>query len=291
MDFRKLKTFQAVAESLNLTKAAEQLGYTQPAITLQLQSLESELGVTLFRRVGKKTYLTESGQVVKTYIDQAFSVLEEMERELKKIQQPHGLLTIAAPELYCNQFLSIGIHTFMAENPQVKLQLFSCDSKEAMKKVGTCEADLAIIAGPCTSPQMDAHPLGREDLVLVTTPELYKSHTLEELITEYPFITYKSGSNLQLLVNECLDGLGFAPSRFIECISDETIKRTVLHQTGVALLGSALVEEELAKGSLVELHRFPQRIETSMVVLRSRASENNIRIFSEIVERLWANIG
>jgi DNA-binding transcriptional LysR family regulator len=291
MDFRKLKTFQVVADYLNLTKAAEHLGYTQPTITLQLQSLESEMGVSLLARVGKKTYLTNSGKVVKTYIDQAFAILDDMDREIKKMQQPYGLLTIAAPELYCNQFLSIGIHSFIAENPQVKLQLFSCDSNEAMKRVAANEADLAIIAGPCLSPLMETQPLGKEDFVLVTTKELYEGHSLEELITKYPFITYKSGSNLQLMVNECLDGFGFAPSTFIECISDETIKRTVLHHTGIALLGSALVEEELNKGTLVELHRFPQQIETSMIVLKSRADENNIRTFSEIVERIWANMG
>lgn len=291
MDFRKLKTFQAVAENLNLTKAAEQLGYSQPAITLQLQALESELGVSLITRVGKKTYLTASGRVVKSYIDQAFSILDEMEHELKKMQQPYGLLTIAAPELYCNQFLSIGIHSFIAENPQVKLQLFSCDSNEAMKKVAANEADLAIIAGPCRSPLMESQPLGKEDFVLVTTKELFEEHSLEELLTKYPFITYKSGSNLQLMVNECLEDVGFAPSSYIECISDETIKRTVLHHTGVALLGSALVEEELNKGTLIELHRFPEQIETSMVVLKSRAEENNIRTFSGIVRRIWANMG
>ncbi|TJY42865.1 LysR family transcriptional regulator [Cohnella pontilimi] len=291
MDFRKLKTFQVVADTLNLTKAAEHLGYTQPTITLQLQSLESELGVSLITRVGKKTYLTNSGKVVKSYIDQAFGILDEMEREINKMKEPYGLLTIAAPELYCNQFLSMGIHSFIAENPQVKLQLFSCDSNEAMKRVAANEADLAIIAGPCLSPLMESQPLGKEDFVLVTTKELFEGHTLEELITKYPFITYKSGSNLQLMVNECLGSFGFQPSSFIECISDETIKRTVLHHTGVALLGSALVEEELNKGTLVELHRFPEQIETSMVVLKSRAEEKNIRIFSDIVQRIWANMG
>lgn len=290
MDFRKLKTFQTVAEHLNLTKAAEQLGYTQPAITLQLQALESELGVSLFTRVGKKTYLTAAGRVVKSYIDQAFSTLEEMEREIGKMRLPRGLLTIAAPELYCSRFLSLGIHSFIADNPQVTLQLFSCDSNEAMKKVAESDADLAIIAGPCRSRLMEIHPLGKEDFVLVTTPELFESRSLEELLTRYPFITYKSGSNLQIMVAECLNHLGADPGSFIECISDETIKRTVLHSTGVALLGSALVEEELIKGTLVELHRFPERIETSMVFLKSRAEESNIRTFAGIVQRIWANM-
>lgn len=287
MDFRKYKTFQVVADCLNLTKAADQLGYTQPTITFQLQSLESELGVTLFNRVGKKTYLTPSGKLVKEYIDRTFAVLEEMEQELRKLDNPHGLLTIAAPEFYCTHYLSLIIHSYISHNPKVKLQLFSCDSNDAMKKVATNEADLAIIAGPCDSPIMETLPLGKEDLVLVTTRELYDKYEAKILMETYPFITYKSGSNIQRLVNECLEEYGFAPDNYIECETDETIKRTVLYHTGIALLGSALVEEELRKGTLAEIHRFPGKIETSMVILKKRLEEKNIYSFAEIVKRIW----
>ncbi|SDN24001.1 DNA-binding transcriptional regulator, LysR family [Paenibacillus sp. yr247] len=287
MDFRKLKTFQAVADCLNLTKAADQLGYTQPTITVQLQSLESELGVTLFNRIGNKNFLTPSGKVVKQYIDQAFDVLDQMERELRKMENPHGLLTIAAPEFYCTHYLSMIIHSYISQNPQVKLQLFSCDSNEAMKKVASSEADLAIIAGPCHSPTMESLLLGKEDLILVTTKEMYEAHKTRDLLEKHPFITYKSGSNLQKLVNECLDEYGISPTNYIECVSDETIKRTVLYHTGTALLGSALIENDLKKGVLVELHRFPGKIETSMVVLKQRMDEKNIKSFADNVKGIW----
>ncbi|KIL39031.1 transcriptional regulator [Gordoniibacillus kamchatkensis] len=290
MDFRKYKTFQVVADCLNLTRAADQLGYTQPTITFQLQSLESELGVTLFHRVGKKTFLTPSGKLVKQYIDRTFALLEEMEQELRKLDNPHGLLTVAAPEFYCTQYLSLIIHSYISQNPQVKLQLFSCDSNDAMKKVAANEADLAIIAGPCNSPIMESLPLGREDLVLVTTRELYEKYDTKILMENYPFITYKSGSNIQRLVNECLEEYGITPHNYIECVTDETIKRTVLYHTGIALLGSALVEEELRKGSLAEIHRFPGKIETSMVILKKRLEEKNIHTFAEIVKRIWTEM-
>lgn len=287
MDFRKLKTFQVVADCLNLTKAADRLGYTQPTITVHLQSLESDLGVALFRRTGKKTYLTPEGKVVKRYVDQAFSVLEQMEQELRKLERPYGLLTVAAPEFYCTHYLSMIIHTFIAQNPQVKLQLFSCDSNEAMKKVAASEADLAIIAGPCHSPELESWPLGKEDLILVTTKQLYERYDSRELLDKHPFITYKSGSNLQKLVGECLDEYGLNPVNYIECVSDETIKRTVLYHTGTALLGSALIEDDLKQGTLVELHRFPEKIETSMVALKRRLEEKNIKSFAENVKNVW----
>lgn len=290
MDLKKYKTFQVVADTLNLTRAADQLGYTQPTITLQLQSLENELGHTLINRVGKKTFLTPAGRMVKQYFDQMFNLLEDMEQELRKLENPHGLLTVAAPEFYCTQYLSLIIHSYISQNPQVKLQLFSCDSNDAMKKVAANEADLAIIAGPCDSSIMESLPLGKEDLVLVTTRELYEKYDVKTLMEKYPFITYKSGSNIQRLVTECLGEHEFSPASYIECVSDETIKRTVLYHTGIALLGSALVEDELRKGTLAEIHRFPGKIETSMVILKNRLDEKNIHSFSEIVKRIWTEM-
>ncbi|MBM7563241.1 LysR family transcriptional regulator [Paenibacillus sacheonensis] len=287
MDFKKYKTFQVVADTLNLTRAADLLGYSQPTITLQLQSLESELGVALLGRSGKRTYLTPAGKLVKQYVDKTLALMEEMEAELRKLENPHGLLTVAAPEFYCTQYLSLILHSYIVENPSVKLQLFSCDSNDAMRKVSANEADLAIIAGPCDSPQMETMPLGKEDLVLVTTSELLAQHELAELLETYPFITYKSGSNIQRLVNDCLKEYGIAPDKYIECVSDETIKRTVMYHTGTALLGAALVEDELRKGTLAEIHRFPGKIETNMVILRKRAAEQNIHSFAEIVKRIW----
>ncbi|TVY11715.1 LysR family transcriptional regulator [Paenibacillus cremeus] len=290
MDFKKYKTFQVVADTLNLTRAADQLGYTQPTITLQLQSLESEVGHTLFNRVGKKTFLTPAGKLVKQYMDRTFALLEEMEEELRKLENPHGLLTVAAPEFYCTHYLSLIIHSYISQNPQVKLQLFSCDSNDAMKKVAANEADLAIIAGPCNNPSMESLPLGKEDLVLVTTQELFDKNDIQTLMKKYPFITYKSGSNIQRLVNACLEEYHYSPGSYIECVTDETIKRTVLYHTGVALLGSALVEEELKRGILTEIVRFPAKIETSMVILKKRLDEKNIHSFAEIVRRIWAEM-
>lgn len=287
MDFKKYKTFQVVADTLNLTRAADLLGYSQPTISLQVQSLENELGVSLLGRSGKKTFLTPAGKLVKHYVDQTFALMEEMEAELRKLEHPHGLLTVAAPEFYCTQYLSLILHSYISENPNVKLQLFSCDSNDAMKKVASNEADLAIIAGPCDSPLMETMPLGKEDLVLVATSELLARHELSELLERYPFITYKSGSNIQRLVNECLHEYGFTPDKYIACVSDETIKRTVLYNTGIALLGAGLVEEELRRGTLAEIHRFPGKIETNMVILKKRLAEQNIRSFAEIVQRIW----
>ena len=100
MELRQLRTFQVVAEELNMTKAAKRLKYTQPTISLQLQSLEKELNVTLITRVGNKNVLTAAGKKLKTHVDRLFELMEEIESDMEAYSQPGGLLTIAASEYY-----------------------------------------------------------------------------------------------------------------------------------------------------------------------------------------------
>ena len=67
MEIRNVLTFLKVAGTQNFSKAAEQLGYSQSAVTIQIQQLEKELGIPLFERMGKRVYLTEKGQEFITY--------------------------------------------------------------------------------------------------------------------------------------------------------------------------------------------------------------------------------
>ena len=67
MEIKNIKTFLKVSATQNFSKAAQQLGYSQSAVTIQIQQLEKELGIPLFERIGKKVYLTEQGENFITY--------------------------------------------------------------------------------------------------------------------------------------------------------------------------------------------------------------------------------
>jgi len=78
----RLKVFRAVAEHLNFRKAAEQLFLTQPAVTLQIKALESDLGVRVFDRAGGKITLTRQGTVLLQYANKLANLASEAERQL-----------------------------------------------------------------------------------------------------------------------------------------------------------------------------------------------------------------
>ncbi|GED69345.1 LysR family transcriptional regulator [Brevibacillus reuszeri] len=290
MELRNLKTFQVAAEHLNLTKAAELLGYSQPTITLQIQALERELGHPLLNRVGKRTFLTPAGKTVKQYTDQLFLVLQHMEEGLNSLHLPVGPLVVAAPEFYCTQYMPQMLKAYVETHPQVNLQVISCTSQEALKKIHAHEADIGIIAGASSQPEIFSTIVDLEEFALVASPDIIKGRTMEEALAAYPFLSYQEGCNLDGFITQCLLEIAYVPPSVIKCSSEETIKRAVLNETGVALLSTALVARELRTGELSELYRFSKKAETSLVCLDRRKNEAAIQTFIELVKDVWQTV-
>lgn len=291
MELRNLKTFHVVAEQLNMTKAARMLGYTQPTITLQIQVLERELGHSLFTRIGKKNFLTPAGKKLKWHTDELFSVIQKLERDLEELSGPSGTLTIAASEYYCSHHLSLIIDSYIKLHPQVKLKLVPSNSLEVIQKVLGNEADIGIIACDCDFLDIERHVLDEERAVLVVSSEIFKENDTELIFEKYPFLSYYESSNFEGMINQCFSELNYKPSIVIECgSSEETIRRAVLNQTGIALLGENVIKEELFNGLLVPLHYCTQRIETSVIYLKSRSEGVTIQSFDDLLQEAWCAV-
>jgi DNA-binding transcriptional LysR family regulator len=287
MELRNLKTFQVVAEELNMTKAAKILGYTQPTITQQIQVLEREVGYSLLNRIGKRMFLTTAGKQIKVHADKLFSVMQEMESTIQQLNGPNGTLTIAAPEYYCSHHLSLLINSYIKLHPQVKLKLVSSDSRETIEMVLNTKADIGIIAGKCDDSGVELLQLDEERLVLVTSQELFEKYGEDVLLQQFPFISYEEGCNFEGVIKTCLTEIKYNPVSIIECGSEETIKRAVLNKTGIAMLSENLIKEELTNGLIIPLHFFTKRIETSLIYLKSRSEETTIQSFSDLLQEAW----
>ncbi|WP_042350726.1 LysR family transcriptional regulator [Bacillus massiliigorillae] len=290
MELRNLKAFKVAAEYLNLTKAAEHLGYTQPTITFQIKALEKEIGHPLFTRIGKQTFLTPTGQLLKQHVDKIFKSLEEMEEDLKRLDENYEKLIIASPEFYCSHYLSSILHSYLKLYPNGEISLKSCNSIEVAKMICSNQADIGIIAGMCDIPEIQSEVIESEDLVLVVSTEVLQKHDKSYIMNNLPFLNDKSidpiKSQLQLFSD-----LNYNPKTIIECNSEETIKRAVVNRTGIGILGSAIIKEEIKNGSLSILHQFPKKLDTSIIYLKDRSQEAVIQTFLQLVKEIWHTFG
>ena len=100
MEIRNILTFLKVAGTQNFSKAAEQLGYSQSAVTIQIQQLEKELGTQLFERIGKRVYLTEKGQEFIGYASEIMRVTNEALTFAGEEHTTRGTLKIGRRGIY-----------------------------------------------------------------------------------------------------------------------------------------------------------------------------------------------
>jgi DNA-binding transcriptional LysR family regulator len=288
MELRNLKTFQVVAEELNLTKAAKKLGYTQPTLTLQIQSLEKELNHTLLTRIGKKSQLTTAGKKLKGHVDKLFTLIGEMEKDMEELHGPAGILTIAASEYYIRHHLASLISGYMGMYPAVRVSLLPLNSVHAIQSVKDHVADIAIIASHCKESDMKQTFLEEEQTFLVASSRLCKECSVEEIYSQYPFLSYDRDCSFSTIIDRYFKKSEQQPqSMIVVGGSDETIKRAVLNGNGYAILGENVIKNELEEGSITILQPVSDPVITSAIHLKVRSEEPNIHTFRQFIQGAW----
>ena len=283
MDLRNLKTFHVVSIYLNFTKAAEVLNYSQPTISQQIKVLEDEIGHALFNRVGKKMFLSQVGQLLKRHTETIFSVMEELEHDLKKFEKPYGNLTIAAPEFYSSYYIAHFLGPFIKQHPQVNLKLHCSNSRETLRLVSSNKADIGFIAGKQNQPGIEEILIDEEDLVLVANPAITRDRSFHEILEDSTFITY----GIDEIIKGCLREIGCIPRTVVECGSEEAIKQAVISRAGIALLSELIIKDEVERESLTVLYRFPKRLPTYIIYPENLKGTSTVTAFIDLVMEKW----
>ncbi|GAB6990934.1 LysR family transcriptional regulator [Paenibacillus pini] len=164
MEFRLLEYFMAVCEELHFTKAATKLGISQPTLSQQIQLLEGRMGTMLFRRVGKKNYLTEAGQTLKEHTLRIFHELEQAQTEINELKgMQRGKLRIGCSG---NHLLTRTLLSFHMKVPGVSLSILELTTEETKQGLLANKLDLGIVFLPLNDDQIISKELYTEELSL-----------------------------------------------------------------------------------------------------------------------------
>lgn len=289
MEFRTLKTFQIVAEKLNITMAAKELKYTQPAVTLQIQSLEKKLNQKLLTRVGNKTFLTAAGKKLKVHADHLLAYVEEIEQDMHALKGPSGVLTIAAPEYYYSRYLTPILNSYTKIYPEVRPNILPLNSNNAIQSVRNNVADIAVVASDYNGIDLRKGFLEEEQILLVASVEISKHQEQESIISNYPFVSYNDDCSFSEIIDIYFEEHGTTPKSIIKCGgSDDTVKQVVTNNIGYAMLAENVITKELSNGSITIIDRIENPIITSSINLKVRSHEPNIQTFYEHLQNTWS---
>ena len=243
MELRQLEYFMAVARERHFTRAADSIPISQPTLSQQIRSLESELGTPLFDRLGKQVDLTEAGQVLLRYASRILQEAKEAKEAIAELQGlQRGALTVGAVQTISAYLLPIVAGQFKLNHPTLSLSLETLHAEEIYAGLRQNTLDLGLCYMPESYDELEGEPLFQEELVLV----VHRQHplasstvmTMAELAT-HPLVLLKPCVGNGLCVRKKIEAAffdaGVSPLVGLELNSIESAKAAVKAGLGISL--------------------------------------------------------
>ena len=249
----QVEAFLETARQGNLSRAAETLHVTQPALTARLQSLEAELGSPLFTRGRRGMQLTDAGRAFLPYAQRAVLALEEGAGLVTAIGQGGtGELVLGAAPAISTYVLPGLLLRFTQRHPRVRLVVRTGHSEEILGMALRREIDLGLVR-ELRDPDIESRPLYDDELVLVvdaTHPFADRDRIELREMAEARLILFDRTSSYYDLTNAFFREAGVSPNGVMELDNIDAAKQMVGQGLGIALLPQTAVAAELADGRL-----------------------------------------
>lgn len=243
MDLRTMRYMLVVAEHGHMTRAAEALGVSQPALSAALKKLEDELGATLFHRTGKGVETTEAGRV---FLGHAASAIRQAEQGLEAVRELVGLetgsISVGAGATAVGYLLPDAVRAVQREHPALRFSIREAGSAAIVQGVASGELDLGIVTMPVEHPRADDLIVVRtilDELRLIVPPghrlDGRKTFRWSELSGE-PLVAFEAGSAVRRLIDQAASEQGVALRVVMELRSIESIVQMVNADIGVGFV-------------------------------------------------------
>lgn len=253
---RQLRVFAAVTRHRSFTRAAEELCLTQPAVSMQVKQLESQLDAALFEQLGRKIFLTEMGKEVYQYSRNILQQLDELQGVLSSMKGlDKGRLKISVAST-ANYFIPALLAGFCQRHPKITVSLDVTNRETLLNQLADNEVDLVVMGQPPKDADLGYEPFLENPLVIVAPPEhplaKKKKIPLNALAQEI-FLVREPGSGTRIAMERFFSQRGVHITTGMEVGSNEAIKQSVQAGLGLGLLSRDTVEMELTLGRLVIL--------------------------------------
>lgn len=276
LNYHHLRYFRTIAREKNLTRAAEKLNLSPPALSLQLKQLEESLGQRLFDRSGKGMELTDAGRVALDYADTIGKAGEELVDVMRHgVGSGRQLLRVGAVATLSRNF-QFELLGPLFHRPDVGLVIRSGSLRELLMSMHSHEVDLVLSTEAVRSDKdrpWQNHLLADQAVSLVSTPEWRKKRLkFPDDFDDVPVIlpTRESGTRDAF---ERL--LGDVRPRILAEVDDMAMLRLLAREgEGMTLVPPVVVRDEIESGVLVVTHRIPQITETFYAITPDRRFPN-----------------
>lgn len=238
MELSQLRYFLKVAQRSNFTRASEDLGITQPALSRSIAKLEEEFGQPIFERQTRNVSLTDAGRLFQTRAEQILTLVDDTLSELTDNGES-GRIRVGAIPTIAPYFLPTVLRDFRNQHPLVNVVVFEETTDKLLQRCNQGEIDVAVVAAPIRKQYHEVEPLFDEELLLVlpTGHKLAnKKHVTLPDLRDYPFVLLDETHCLsEAIVSHCRQR-SFQPLTIEHTSQLATIEELVALGHGVSLI-------------------------------------------------------
>lgn len=293
MELTQLRYFITVAKKQHLTRAAEELMISQPALSKAISRLEEEVGTPLFDRTPNKILLNNSG---KRFLEYVQTALNTIEAGTEAVRQEVGLIGGNVSIMTsCSGMLQSPIRTFITEHRDIQYQQFRYSAGQILSQLEDGTVDFAVTTQPSLLLQCTWRPLLRDELYVVTSPEhpfsQRDSITLEELSQESLII-----NNNLLSVHDIIVGAfeqhGLRPRIAYELNNPPLTEQLLQENRGIAFVPGMPVEQRSpanAQRKMIPVEEHPFSYELGILTLKNRYRRPAAELLEQFLVEWFSN--
>ena len=239
MELREIRTFLQIAQKQSFSKAAEALGYSQAAVTVQIKQLEEELGIHLFDRLGKKTVLTHHGEIFYRYAVTILGTVADAKNAVSASTELSGDLTIGTIESICESIFPDLLKKFHQLYPNVSVSIVLDSPDVLLDRMNKNSIDLVYLLD---------QPI--DDKRFIKVLEAPENISFVSSSISHPFLLTEKNASYRFVLDRCLASLGKEIKPFLEIGNTEFIINMLKQNAGISFLPEFAVRHEVESGIL-----------------------------------------
>ncbi len=284
-----MKYFCEVCQWRNITKAAEVLHVSQPTISIAMQTIEAETGLNLFRRDGKKIYLTRDSNLLLEKIRPVLETLNELERSINDIAHKRNHIRFALPPQISLLVLPLLFGPFQKEHPDILLEIMEDAPENSLHLLKEEKLDVMLMPYADTNNEDFVYQeLGRNECYFCTWPEnplaRYASITIQDIQTE-PLVLNDSTFHLTHLIQQRFHQAGYQPNVIHYSPYLHTVRNLVTQHIASAFLTRQAI---LPKDDIVAISlKKPLYFDVGIITKRGRHIYDDERILINFIKKIY----
>lgn len=254
MELREIRTFLQIAQKQSFSKAAEALGYSQAAVTVQIKQLEEELGIHLFDRLGKKTVLTHHGEIFYHYAVTILGTVTDAKNAVAATSELTGSLTIGTIESICESIFPELLKEFHKQYPNVSVSIVLDSPDVLLDRMNKNSIDLVyLLDQPIDDKRFIKVLEAPEPISFVASsvhPFAGNGPSEFSAIIGQPFLLTEKNASYRFVLDRYLASLGKEIKPFLEIGNTEFIINMLKQNAGISFLPEFAVRHEVESGIL-----------------------------------------